>query len=77
MMFSRRVLEGIPPPAFAYDFDADGVALNDEDIYFCDKARQLGFEIWAAYDHPCGHVKEIDLVEVHNRVKEWDYAVEA
>jgi hypothetical protein len=76
MLLSRRVLEGIPPPPFAYDFDADGVTTCDEDIYFCDKARAAGFAIWAAYSHPCGHVKEIDLVDVHNRVKEWDYALE-
>jgi len=72
MLFSRRVLEGLAPPLFAQDFDEDGIALCDEDIYFCDKARDAGFEIWAAYSHPCGHIKEIDLIEVYNRVDKWN-----
>jgi len=76
MLLSRRVLEGVERPAFAYTFDEDGVALDDEDMYFCAKARAAGFEIWAAYSHPCGHFKEVDIVAVHSRVKQWDYSAE-
>ena len=75
MLLSRYVLESIESPVFAYDFDADGVAMGDEDYYFCAKAREAGFKIWAAYSHPCGHIKEVDLVAIHNRVRSWDHAL--
>ena len=76
MLLSRRVLEGVERPAFKYEFDEDGITTRDEDMYFCAKARAAGFEIWSANSHSCGHVKTVDIVAIHNRVKSWDYSVE-
>ena len=74
-LIARRVLETMAQPIFEYVFDDWGLMVVEEDINFCDKAREAGFSIWGAYSHPCGHVKTIDLVDVHNRVKEWSDAV--
>ena len=70
-LIARRVLETLKPPHFTYSFDDWGMMTVGEDINFCRKVREAGFKIWAAYSHPCGHIKEMDLVEVHNEVKEW------
>ena len=70
-LIARRVLEQLEPPAFEFLFDDFGLMEVSEDISFCDKVREAGFTIWGAYSHPCGHVKTIDLVDLHNAVKEW------
>ena len=71
-LIARRVLETLEPPQFEYVFDDWGMMDVEEDINFCRKARAAGFKIWAAYSHPCGHIKEVDLVDLHNEVKEWN-----
>jgi hypothetical protein len=64
-MVARRVLEKIQ---FRYTFDEDGVYSADEDVLFSDDARAAGFKVWAACDWLLGHVKEIDLVTVHEEI---------
>ena len=71
-LIARRVLEALPPPQFEYVFDDWGMMDVEEDINFCRKAREAGFKIWSAYSHPCGHIKEVDFVDLHNEVKEWN-----
>jgi len=70
-IIARRVLEALPQPIFEYQFDEWGMMTVEEDINFCRKARAAGFRLWAAYTHPCGHIKEVDLVDMHGRVREW------
>lgn len=54
--------------AFAEGFDEDGVTVTTEDYTYCDKARALGFRVFAALGFPLGHVKPINLVTVHDAV---------
>ena len=39
------------------------------DISFCERARECGFEIFAHYDYPCGHVNEIEVNEMVEHFK--------
>lgn len=73
VLIARRVLEhpALKIP-FAYRYDEDGIKTWEEDADFCAKAREAGFKVWSALSHPCGHVKEINLVDVHDAVKEWN-----
>lgn len=71
ILIARRVFEGLPQPWWEYDFDARGVAQNDEDIGFCDAVRQHGFEVWCAPAYICDHIKEIGLLEVYEAVAQW------
>jgi hypothetical protein len=72
ILIARRVLEH---PAmvnpFAFQYDERGITAADDDITFYRKARENGFRIWVSLDHVCGHVKEVDVVEIHNAVAEW------
>jgi hypothetical protein len=65
LVVARRVLEKIK---FRYEWDEDGIYQADEDMLFCDDARKAGFKVWAACDWLLGHVKEIDLVTVHEEI---------
>jgi hypothetical protein len=72
VLIARRVLEHPDMRApFAYRYDEDGLKVWEEDSYFCWRARRAGFRIWSALSHPCGHVKELDLADVHGAVERW------
>jgi len=72
VLIARRVLEHPKLRApFAYRYNEDGIKIWEEDSTFCYRARKAGFRIWSALSHPCGHVKEINLVDLHDAVKEW------
>jgi hypothetical protein len=65
---SREVLDH-PEMAHPFRFipGDDGVTIYGEDYYFCDKARELGFSIWAANRMLCGHMQEVNLLTVMKR----------
>lgn len=72
VLIARRVLEHPDMRApFAYRYDEDGIKIWEEDSDFCYKARRAGFRIWSALSHPCGHVKDLNLVHVHDAVGAW------
>ena len=50
LLVKREVFEKMPFPWFS--FEAGG-----EDLYFCDKAREHGFEIWADMSVLLGHLR--------------------
>lgn len=68
ILIARRVLEAVKAP-FIRKIDEDGMSQLGLDFYFCEKARNKGFKIWAHWDYPCSHFKEINLVEVLNLIK--------
>lgn len=72
ILIARRVLEhpDMKNP-FAFQYDERGMTAVDDDVTFYQKARKAGFRVWVSLDHTCGHVKEMDIVAVHNAVKEW------
>ena len=49
---------------------ADGTVHKGNDISFCERARERGFEIWAHYGYPCRHFCDnIELTEVEQSIK--------
>lgn len=42
----------------------DGTVKYGNDLSFCIRARAAGFKMWAHYDYPCHHIKEVDLMMV-------------
>ena len=54
-LFHRSVAEAMQEPYFKNHFFKNDKEVS-EDFYFCIKARQLGFDIWAIPDLRCGHI---------------------
>lgn len=63
ILMARRVLEKVKIP-FERKWNDEGVPIKGLDFYFCDKAKDLGFKIFAHWEYPCSHFKEIDLIQV-------------
>lgn len=63
ILIHRRVLEKIKKP-FETKFNDDGVRFMGEDIYFSDKCREAGFELWGHWDYICSHYKTVDLLDI-------------
>lgn len=75
-LISRRVYEHPDMlGAFADRFDEEGVLLSTEDIGFCQRAIEAGFEVWACLSHPCGHWKRVDINAVHMALQYWQGVV--
>jgi hypothetical protein len=72
LLIARRVLEVIKP-AFVRLWNDDGTARVGSDLNFCRRAKEEGgFGIWADYTHPCRHIKERDLAQVHQLMQARD-----
>jgi len=65
-LIARRVFEhpALQKGAFTRKLYSNGTVNKGNDISFCERAREAGFTIWAHYDYPCRHFKEVELVEV-------------
>lgn len=50
--------------AFTRKLNPDGTVNKGNDISFCERARDQGFEIYAHYDYPCMHFQRLELNEV-------------
>jgi len=63
LLIARRVLEhpALRGP-FMDQYNEDGLRTNSEDLSFCDRARDAGFEVYAALCAPCSHNKPVDLL---------------
>lgn len=53
MLIRREVFETMPRPWFEYG-RVDPTSIT-EDVHFCDKARELGYDIWCDLDTALGH----------------------
>src|SRR3990167_7445061 len=62
MIISRQVLEAVKPP-FLREWDENGLQTLSSDYYFCKKAREAGFKVYADFDHLCRHFKMVDLLQ--------------
>lgn len=49
---------------FSRIWNSDGTIKRGNDLAFCERARNQGFEIYAHYDYPCMHFCELELNEV-------------
>jgi 2-polyprenyl-3-methyl-5-hydroxy-6-metoxy-1,4-benzoquinol methylase len=65
IMIARRVLEH---PEMRHPFtrvwNPDGECTVGSDLFFCKRAKEQGFRVWAHYDYRCRHVKQIELLEL-------------
>lgn len=50
VMVHRSVYEKIPQPHYIQDFDSKLNLEIGEDIYFCRKAREAGFQVWCDHE---------------------------
>lgn len=63
LLIAKRVIQHPDmTPAFAIHYNEEGIRTSGEDMIFCDRANAAGFEIWAALNNPCHHLKEVDLL---------------
>ena len=63
ILIARRVLEAMPAP-FVEPVDKFGERVVGGDIFFCRRARKLGFKVWAAPSMALSHIKPTDLYTV-------------
>lgn len=62
LLIKREVFEKLEQPYFVFEFNDDGTETKrSEDLYFCDKAHEAGFEIYADTSVICQHVKDVIL----------------
>jgi hypothetical protein len=70
-LIARRVFEdpNMQNGAFTRKLNPNGTVDRGNDISFCERARDCGFEVWAHFDYPCNHFSEIELNEVARAIK--------
>lgn len=70
-LIARRVFEdpNMQNGAFTRKLNPNGTVERGNDISFCERARECGFEVWAHFDYPCNHFSEIELNEVARAIK--------
>lgn len=66
MLIHRRVLEKLKPPYQKNTFDDtyENIMFS-EDLYFTEKIREAGFDIWVYPEIQCHHYHQFDLLDVH------------
>lgn len=58
LLIIREVLEKLGPPWFRFRYDSNGLLCGGEDFYFCERASDAGYEIWADCDLIQTHIKQ-------------------
>ena len=63
VLFARRVFEHprLQRGAFSRKLNMDGTVDKGNDISFCERARECGFEIYCHYGYPCDHYCEVSM----------------
>lgn len=62
-VMQRKILEMIPAP-FERSRYENGTVHKGVDLYFCEKVRNAGFDIYCHYGYPCRHFVEIDVMDI-------------
>lgn len=70
-LVARRVLEAMKDTSVQSMVRSDGTTFKGEDIWFCERMKEKGFEIYAHYDYPCMHFKELNLIDVQDGFKNY------
>ena len=71
---TSKVLDALEVAPFRFTYDEDGVAERGEDHEFCRKAREAGFQVFAALDLLCGHNVEVNLKTIADNMPSMDAA---
>jgi len=71
VLYSKRVFENpkMRQAPFLRKVLPDGRVDKGNDISFCERARENGFEIWAHYVYQCRHYNEVDALEMDKHYK--------
>lgn len=73
LFIKREVLERMQKPYFSFEYDPITRDLKKgEDIYFCYKAKELGYKFYVDFSFVCNHFKNVGLLYVNNYAM--DYA---
>ena len=57
-LIKTSVFEKLKKPYFFYEYNEEGVMESSQDVYFCQKAREAGFEIWCNPQIITNHIGE-------------------
>lgn len=57
MAINKKVIATFPTPTTAFDYFQEGKILHGDDVSFCHRARELGFQIWCDNDIKIGHIR--------------------
>jgi len=68
MMIKREVLESLEAP-FADKIRPDGRREIGHDYYFCERAKEKGYKVWANWNVLCDHVKQVPLMTIVKALK--------
>ncbi len=69
VLVKMKVFEKLEWPYWKNEFKP-GQITKGEDIYFCDKAREAGFDIWCEPKVKCSHIRITNLMNIVNNLKE-------
>lgn len=58
LLIAREVFEKLGPPWFRFRYDSNGLLCGGEDFYFCERAYNAGYEVWADCDLIQTHIKD-------------------
>jgi GT2 family glycosyltransferase len=70
MMIARRVLENMPF-AFKNEYDTEGIKIKGLDFNFCERAKEMGYKVWANTDLLCSHYTTVDLKNIWLTINEY------
>jgi len=77
MMIKREVLQNITAP-FSDKIREDGTREVGHDYYFCERAKALGYKVWANWEVLCDHIKQVPLITIIEALKKsYDEGVKA
>lgn len=62
VLVNSKVLNTIPYPHFVYKSALDHANTHSEDIYFCAKAKEYGFSVWADTTVVCEHIGQTKFI---------------
>lgn len=62
LLIKREVFDKLEKPYFRFLFNEDGTEpVKSEDLYFCEKAKEAGFDVWCDTSVICNHHKSVVL----------------
>jgi FkbM family methyltransferase len=69
VLIKADIFRKMPYPHFVYQSAIDHANTLSEDIYFCNKARSLGYTIWADTSIQCEHIGSTKFIVDHEPPK--------
>lgn len=67
LMIRREVFEKLTKPYFEFKFDPETRAPTEgEDLGFCRKAAEVGYQFFTDFSMVCKHYKNVELLEVND-----------